>query len=153
MIREASGNLLRSGLEALVNPVNCVGVMGAGLAAQFKREYGGMFLAYKLDCLRGEVRPGRMHVVRTQRVRPADPRYIINFPTKNHWGDLSEIGDIKAGLIDLRVTIRNYGISSIAVPALGCGLGGLKWPPVQESIIEALGDLDGVDVAVYPPAD
>lgn len=149
MLNEAEGNLLDAPVDALVNTVNTVGVMGKGIALQFKQAYPDNFRAYEAACRRGEVQLGRMFVVETGLLGP--PRLIINFPTKKHWRGRSKLSDIRSGLADLRRVIREYKITSIAVPPLGCGNGGLNWREVRTLIVEALGDLPDVEVVVYPP--
>ena len=149
MLREAEGNLLDAPVNALVNTVNTVGVMGKGIALQFKQAYPDNFRAYEAACRRGEVRLGRMFVVETGLLDQS--RLIINFPTKKHWRARSKLSDIKAGLADLRRVISDYQVTSIAVPPLGCGNGGLDWRDVRPLTVEALGDLPGVDVVIYPP--
>jgi O-acetyl-ADP-ribose deacetylase (regulator of RNase III) len=124
--------------------------MGKGIALQFKQAYPDNFRAYEAACRRGEVQLGRMFVFETGLM--GQPRLIINFPTKKHWRARSRLTDIKAGLADLRRVIRDYRITSVAVPALGCGNGGLDWRDVRPLITEALGDLPDVQVMVYPPA-
>jgi O-acetyl-ADP-ribose deacetylase (regulator of RNase III) len=148
MLSEETGSLLDATADALVNTV---GVMGKGLALQFKQAYPGNFRAYQAACRRGEVQPGRMFVYETG--TPDHPRYVINFPTKGHWRANSKLSDIRAGLADLRQVILGRPIRSIAVPPLGCGNGGLDWRDVRPLIIEALGDLPDVHVMVYPPQD
>lgn len=149
MIEEARGNLLEADAEALVNTVNTVGHMGKGIALQFKQAFPENFLAYARAVKRDEVRPGRMFVVPTGFL--ANPRYIINFPTKRHWRGRSRIEDIDAGLEALVQEIRRLGIRSIAVPPLGCGNGGLDWRDVEPRIRRALGDLSGVRVLLFAP--
>lgn len=149
MISEETGSLLDAPADALVNTVNTVGVMGKGLALQFKQAYPGNFRAYQAACRNGEVRLGRMLVYEPG--VPGQPRYLVNFPTKGHWRDRSHLGGIRAGLADLRRVILDRGITSIAVPPLGCGNGGLDWRDVRPLIDEALADLPGVRVLVYPP--
>lgn len=149
MLREAEGNLLDAPVDALVNTVNTVGVMGKGIALQFKQAYPENFRAYEAACRRGELQLGQMFVVETGLL--GQPRLIINFPTKKHWRAQSKLSDIRAGLGDLRRVISEYKITSIAVPPLGCGNGGLDWGEVRPLIIEALGDLPSVEVLVYPP--
>jgi O-acetyl-ADP-ribose deacetylase (regulator of RNase III) len=144
-----TGNLLDADAEALVNPVNTVGVMGKGLALQFRQAYPENFRAYQFASARHVVRLGRMFVHETGLPHP---RFIINFPTKGHWRDASRLADIKMGLDDLRLVIGVREIRSVAVPALGCGLGGLDWDEVLPLITGALGDLPDVQVLVYPPA-
>ncbi|GIW55011.1 MAG: hypothetical protein KatS3mg082_1415 [Nitrospiraceae bacterium] len=143
------GNIFSESVEAIVNPVNCVGVMGNGLALQFRTVWPENFRAYSADCARGEVRPGRMFVVEVSET--SLPRYIINFPTKRHWRDRSRIEDIEAGLAALVDTIRCLGIASVAVPALGAGLGGLDWPDVRDRIERAMTPLLDVRVVVFEP--
>lgn len=149
MVSDERGNLLEATADALVNTVNTVGVMGKGIALQFKQAYPANFRAYEAACRRGEVRLGSMFTFETGLLDA--PRYIINFPTKGHWRAQSKLSDIKAGLADLRREIRDRDIRSIAIPPLGCGNGGLDWRDVRPLIIEALSDLPGVHVMVFPP--
>jgi O-acetyl-ADP-ribose deacetylase (regulator of RNase III) len=151
MISEEDGSLLDATADALVNTVNTVGVMGKGLALQFKQAYPGNFCAYQAACRNGEVCLGRMFVYEPG--APGQPRYLINFPTKGHWRANSKLSDIRTGLADLRQVILDRGITSIAVPPLGCGNGGLSWQDVRPLIVAALGDLPGVTVLLYPPQD
>jgi O-acetyl-ADP-ribose deacetylase (regulator of RNase III) len=150
MIHFQSGNLFESKAQALVNPINCVGVMGKGLALQFKSAFPNNFKVYAAACKRSEVQPGRMLVVETQ-LRGAT-ELIINFPTKRHWRDASLLGDIESGLVDLVRVIRARSIASIAIPALGAGLGGLAWLDVRALIEAAMAELPEVDVQVFEPA-
>jgi len=149
MIEFATGDILQDEAEAIVNSVNCVGVMGRGVALQFKKAWPDNFNAYAAACDRKEVQPGRPFVFDTGRV--THPRYIINFPTKRHWRGKSRIQDIEAGLDALIGIVRERGIRSIALPPLGSGLGGLEWLDVRTRIEAALGDLDDVRVRVYEP--
>ena len=149
MIRIAKGNIFNSGCEALVNPVNCVGVMGKGLALQFKQRFPANFAACAEACRAGELVPGRMHLFDS---RSPQPRYIVNFPTKRHWRDASRLGDVARGLGALAAVIAANHIRSIAVPPLGCGLGGLSWHDVRQLIDRHLSPLDQVDIVVYGPA-
>lgn len=150
MIQCVQGDILEAQAEALVNTVNSVGVMGRGIALQFKRAYPDNFKAYAAACERGEVRPGRMFVF--DRGEDAHPRYIINFPTKLHWRGKSRIEHIESGLEALVGEIRTRQIRSIAVPPLGSGLGGLDWAEVKPLIDRALAQVPDVDVEVYEPA-
>lgn len=150
MVRTARGNLLDAEVDALVNTVNTVGVMGKGVALQFKRAFPENFKAYKRACDAGEVQPGRMFVFDLGGL--VRPRYIMNFPTKGHWRSRSRLEDIEEGLNSLAEVIGRLGIKSIAIPPLGCGHGGLDWSVVFPLIEEALGGLSGVDVVVYEPA-
>lgn len=150
MMRYTAGNLLEADAEALVNTVNCVGVMGKGIALQFKQAFPENYEQYRQACERGEVRPGRMFVFDTGRF--VGPKYIINFPTKQHWKGKSKIEDVQSGLDALVEAIRARGIRRIAVPPLGCGNGGLDWGVVRRLIQSKLGGLEGVEVLVYEPA-
>ena len=149
MIRFTTGDILAEDAEALVNTVNCVGVMGRGIALQFKKAFPENFRVYAAACRRGEVQPGRMFVFETGAL--TNPRYIINFPTKRHWRGNSRIEDIDAGLKDLATVIRQRDIRSIAVPPLGAGLGGLEWSEVRPRIEETLRAFNDLDVVVFEP--
>lgn len=149
MIRFKTGDMFAEEAEALVNTVNCVGVMGRGVALQFKRAYPSNFKAYAARCKRGEMKPGRVFVFETGSGVP--PQYIINFPSKRHWRGKSRIEDIESGLQSLVQEIRERDIRSVAIPPLGTGLGGLDWSLVRSRIIEAFNKLDSVDVTVFEP--
>ena len=149
MIRYRTGDILAEDAEALVNTVNCVGVMGRGIALQFKKAFPENFLEYTSACERREVQPGRLFVFETGQL--TNPRYIINFPTKRHWRGKSRIEDIESGLLALAELIRQRGIRSIAVPPLGSGLGGLDWLEVRPRIEEALRGVNDLDVVVFEP--
>jgi O-acetyl-ADP-ribose deacetylase (regulator of RNase III) len=150
MIEFRTGDILKCEAEALVNTVNCVGVMGRGIALQFKNAFRGNFQAYAAACKRGQVQPGRMFVFETGQLTP--PRYIVNFPTKRHWRGKSRIEDIEAGLLALAEVIRSHHMKSIALPPLGSGLGGLDWAAeVRPRVEAALGSLFGVKVLVFEP--
>jgi O-acetyl-ADP-ribose deacetylase (regulator of RNase III) len=151
MLEFTSGDILKCEAAALVNTVNCVGVMGRGLALQFKHAFPENFKAYEAACRRRVVRPGSMFVFETGQLMP--PRFIVNFPTKRHWRDKSRIEDIEAGLADLVRVVLGKGIHSIAVPPLGCGLGGLNWSEVRPRIERALGQLEHVRVLVFEPGN
>lgn len=148
MVRIASGNLLRAEVDALVNTVNTVGVMGKGVAYQFKQAFPANYKAYEAACKRDEVVIGKMFVTFTGQL---EPRLIINFPTKKHWKGNSKIKDIEAGLQDLVRVIQVYDIRSIAIPPLGCGLGGLRWEDVRPLIEKAFNDLPSVEVLLFEP--
>jgi O-acetyl-ADP-ribose deacetylase (regulator of RNase III) len=145
------GNLLDADVEGLVNTVNTVGVMGKGLALQFKRRFPSNFEVYAEACKRGEVQVGRMLVMETAQVM--GPRFIINFPTKKHWQDPSRLEYVRAGLVALVSEVRTRGIRSIAVPPLGCGNGGLAWSEVRPLIDRAVTQLPEVRVLVFAPDD
>lgn len=140
-------DIFLSGADALVNPVNCVGVSGAGLAKKFKEFFPENFSAYTKACSENEVRPGQPYVFSYS----AFILYIINFPTKRHFRDKSKVEDISSGLDWLKDYLENNkDIRSIAIPALGCGLGGLSWQDVKILIEEKLG-LVSCEVLVYAP--
>jgi len=150
MVEFIRGDILKAEAEALVNPVNCVGVMGRGLALEFKRAFPENFRAYAEACKREEVQPGRMYTVDLGRGN-ANPRYIINFPTKRHWRGMSRMADIESGLEALVVEARRLSLRSLAIPALGCGLGGLNWSAVRRLIVVALDALPEARALVYEP--
>lgn len=150
MIKFTTGDILSANTQALVNTVNCVGIMGRGIALQFKNEFPDNFQAYASACARDEVQPGRMFVF--ERRRLTNPKFIINFPTKRHWKGKSRIEDVDSGLIALAREIHNRGIRSIAIPPLGSGLGGLDWLDVRPRIISALEHLQDVEVTIYEPS-
>ena len=149
MIEYKTGDLFAEDVEALVNSVNCVGVMGRGIALQFKNSFPDNYKKYVAACKRQEVRPGHMFVFVTHQL--ANPRYIINFPTKRHWRGKSRLEDIESGLRALVQEIRERGIRSIAIPALGSDLGGLEWTQVRQRIEVALREYEDIKVVVFPP--
>ncbi|MDR2688952.1 MAG: macro domain-containing protein [Azoarcus sp.] len=149
MIEYASGDILKCEADALVNTVNCVGVMGRGIALQFKNAFPENFKAYEAACKRDAVQPGRMFVHETGQLTP--PRFIVNFPTKRHWRGKSRIEDIEAGLVDLVKVICDFGVRSVAIPPLGAGLGGLEWNEVRPRIERAVADLADVRILVFEP--
>lgn len=136
-------------VEALVNPVNCFAKAGRGLDELFRQRFPSNHEAFAARCGAGEVVPGKMDV--HDLGADAKPRWIINFPTKRHWRDPSQLEDIESGLVDLRRVIVELNIRSIAIPALGCGLGGLDWAVVKPRIVAALQDLPGVDISIFEP--
>jgi O-acetyl-ADP-ribose deacetylase (regulator of RNase III) len=149
MIELKMGDILAEDAEALVNTVNCVGIMGRGVALQFKQAFPENFKAYERACKMGEVEPGRMFVFDTGQL--THPRYIINFPTKRHWRGRSRIEDIQTGLDALVAEVRRRGIRSIALPPLGAGLGGLPWADVRSRIERAFLALPDVHAVVFEP--
>lgn len=139
------GNILNSPAQTLVNPVNCVGVMGKGLALQFRRRFPSMFRDYVKRCQQGEVRIGEPYLYRGKFL------WILNFPTKVHWRNPSQLEYIVEGLNHFRLKYRQWGVESVAFPALGCGCGNLNWEqvlPVMESI---LGEIEDIRVEIYAP--
>jgi O-acetyl-ADP-ribose deacetylase (regulator of RNase III) len=151
MMRFIQGNLLEAPVEALVNTVNTVGVMGKGIALMFKEAFPGNFLAYEDACKGHEVKIGRMFVTETGAL--SGPRWIINFPTKKHWRQPSRLEWITEGLGDLKRVIQQKHIRSIALPPLGSGNGGLNWGEVRQQVERVLGDLEDVDIVVYEPTE
>lgn len=149
MIKITSGNLLKSSAEALVNTVNCDGYMGKGIALQFKQAFPNNYKAYHNACKRGEVVPGKMFVFEEQIENGS--KIIINFPTKRHWRSKSRLEDIKLGLESLITAIKEHKVQSIAIPPLGCGLGGLKWEVVKPLIEDAFASIPEVEVFLYEP--
>lgn len=151
MIKLTQGNLLAAPAQALVNTVNTVGIMGRGIALQFKQAYPAMFRDYERACRAGEVQLGKVQVFDLGGLM-GGPRWIINFPTKGHWRADSRMADIDAGLKDLVATIRKLRIRSIAIPPLGCGNGGLDWNEVRPRIEAALAEVPEVEALVYAPS-
>lgn len=149
MITYTTGNLLDAEVEALVNTVNTVGVMGKGIALMFKERFPVNMAAYAQACKAGEVQTGKMFVTETGELM--GPRWIVNFPTKQHWRAKSQRQWIIDGLADLRGFIERNQVRSIAIPPLGAGNGGLDWAEVKPYVDQALGDLQGVDVIVFEP--
>lgn len=149
MMRFTEGNLLDADVEAVVNTVNTVGVMGKGIALMFKERFPENYAAYAAACKAKEVRIGKMFVSPTNELD--GPRWVINFPTKEHWRAPARLDWVRAGLAALRKVIQERQIRSVALPPLGCGNGGLDWAEVRPLIEDALGDLDDVDIVVYEP--
>jgi O-acetyl-ADP-ribose deacetylase (regulator of RNase III) len=149
MMRFTQGNLFDAQVDAVVNTVNTVGVMGKGIALMFKEKFPENYQAYAAACKRKEVQIGTMFVTRSREL--SGPRWIINFPTKKHWRQPSKLEWIEEGLTDLRRVIAEKGIRSVAIPPLGSGNGGLEWSDVRARIETALTDLADTEVIVYEP--
>ena len=147
MIEFTKGDMFDISVDARVNTVNCVGVMGTGVALAFKKRYPEMFKDYENACREGRVRPGALHVWKS-----LTGDWVINFPTKRDWRDPSRYEDISSGLDALRIYLREQGPISVALPALGCGHGGLEWDKVSGMIENGLGDLKA-RVLVFEPQD
>lgn len=155
MIKFTTGNLFDSSAEALVNTVNCVGVMGKGIALECKKRFPENYIKYREACDQGHVLIGLMFVTNIDYSEfnnpyPEDILYIVNFPTKQHWKNPSKLEWIVSGLDSLRSFLINYEIQSVAIPALGCGNGGLDWSTVRPIIVEKLQDLP-IDITIYEP--
>ena len=148
MITFTQGNLLEARAEALINTVNTVGVMGKGIALMFKERFDENFRRYAAACKTKEVQTGKMFVTPVHELD--GPRWIINFPTKQHWRAPSRMEWVVEGLQDLRRFLIEHQVKSIAIPPLGAGNGGLEWAEVREQIERALGDLD-IDILVFEP--
>lgn len=150
MIEYKIGDIFANDAEAIVNTVNCVGVMGRGLALQYKNKYPQNFKEYANACKDEQVVPGKMFVHQTGQL--TNPKYIINFPTKRHWKANSKIEDIESGLDDLVKVIDKLNIKSISIPPLGSGLGGLNWQIVKQKIEDKLSNID-CDIVVFEPLE
>lgn len=151
MIRFTTGNLLKADVEALVNTVNTVGVMGKGIALQFKEKFQENYKLYKKAAQQNSLQVGTVFIVPTNRIDHV--KWIVNFPTKRNWRQPSKIEYIEDGLNDLIEQIKAKNIKSIAMPPLGCGNGGLDWSIVKEIIIRKLLILENVDIIVYEPSE
>ena len=152
MIRFVQGNLFDSRAEALVNAVNTVGVMGRGVALEFKHRFPENYRAYHIACKREELIVGKMFTFDLGRETSLDqPRWIINFPTKQHWRNPSKLEFVRAGTEDFVRVIESHGITSVALPALGCGTGGLEWKTVRGLLEVVLEPLDHVAFEVFEP--
>ena len=175
MIQFTTGDIFQSDAQALVNPVNCVGVMGAGLALKFKDRYPDNFRAYADACHRKRLAPGKLFTFEmpgddaetrpyqnpgkprflpSGRIPVAEcnpSRYIINFPTKVHWKDPSQLEHVEMGLRALAREITSLRIDSVAIPALGAGLGGLEWPGVKDLIKSTMNRHLSTRITVYQP--
>jgi len=149
MIHIKKGNIVKADTDALVNTVNCVGIMGRGIALQFKKAYPENFEAYRKVCKVKKLHPGIVYTYKLPIL--GGVQYIINFPTKRHWKGKSKLEDIQQGLEALAQEIKRLGIKSISIPPLGCGLGGLNWEAVRPMIERALGALTDVEVYIYEP--
>ncbi len=149
MIKYITGNILDSDAQALINTVNTVGVMGKGIALQFKKAYHNNFKAYAEACKRNEVKIGKLFVTKDSNFNSGE-KYIINFPTKTDWRKPSEYHYIESGLDDLINVLADNNIESVAIPPLGAGNGGLDWKKVKRIIEEKLNNLNVV-IFVYEP--
>lgn len=143
MITYKTGDIFQSNAQVITNTINCVGVMGKGLALAYKKKYPAMFSDYKARCDKGEVNPGQPYLWEDEKTQ------ILNFPTKRHWKQDSLLSDVEEGLKYLAENYAQMGISSLALPPLGCGLGGLNWSDVKNIINKHLGPIEDLDVYVY----
>jgi O-acetyl-ADP-ribose deacetylase (regulator of RNase III) len=145
MITYIQGNIFESPAQVLTNTVNCVGVMGKGLALEFKKRHPDLFADYKKRCDRLDVKPGRPYLWENDKVQ------VLNFPTKRHWRESSRLEDIEEGLKYLAQNYEHWGIYTLALPPLGCGNGGLSWNEVKPLVETHLGPLSDLEVFVYLP--
>ncbi|HDQ25387.1 MAG TPA: Appr-1-p processing protein [bacterium] len=145
MITVRMGNIFESKKQTLTNTVNCVGVMGKGIALEFKNKFPDMFKDYEKRCKAGDVKPGRPYLYKT-----LIGHWILNFPTKDHWRSLANLNSIIQGLEYLKNNYKPWGITSIALPPLGCGNGQLEWRVVGPTIYRHIKNLD-IDVELYAP--
>jgi O-acetyl-ADP-ribose deacetylase (regulator of RNase III) len=146
MLKTLSGDLFASHAQTLVNAVNCVGVMGKGIALEFKKHYPAMFEDYVARCKRNEVRLGEPYLF-----RDSNGAMILNFPTKDHWGSPSRLEDIEEGLEYFARHAADWGVISVAFPPLGCGNGGLAWSDVEPLTHRKLGSLS-IEIEIYSPS-
>lgn len=146
MLKFIDGDLFEHPADILVNPVNCVGVMGKGIAKEFKKRYPEMFVEYKEACDKGYLKPGTLYIY----IDDYEGKVIINFATKNHWKSSSEYRWIETGLEELREYLLNHKYNSICIPALGCANGGLDWDRVKPLIEKYLSDLPQ-EITVFNP--
>jgi len=149
MVSVITGNIFKSSAEAFVNPVNCVGTMGAGLAKQFKKRFPNNFESYYEACVKRRIYLGKVYIYSLEGKESL--KYIVNFPTKNLFRTKSTLENIKLGLKDLEYRVIEYSMASIAIPALGCGLGGLRWDNVKPLLLEFAGRLPDVTIIIYAP--
>ena len=149
MIHYEQGDIFESKAEAIVNPVNTVGVMGKGLALQFKRRYPRNFRAYAQICRERGITPAKPFLF--DRAPQSHPRYIINLATKRHWRDASQLADIESGLKALADLLEARNITSVAIPAIGAGLGQLDWQKIRPLIDQHLADLQDTHITVFQP--
>lgn len=145
------GNIIDTNSEALVNTVNTEGIMGAGIALQFKKAFPENFKLYEKASKSGKIKIGNIFVTETGSL--TNPKFIINFPTKKHWRHPSKLSWIKEGLEDLRNFIIRKKIRSIAIPPLGCGNGKLNWKDVKPLIIEAIDGIEDLEVLLFEPSE
>ena len=151
MMRFTKGNLLDANVEAVVNTVNTVGVMGKGIALMFRERFPNNYKEYQAACKAGEMQVGTMLVTSVDEL--SGLHWVINFPTKMHWRQPTKLEWVRAGLVALKDVIRDKQIHSIALPALGCGNGGLNWHVVRPLIEGMLSDLKDVEIVVYEPTE
>lgn len=141
-----SGNIFDSKCAALTDAVNCVGIKGAGLAFQFKQKFPTSYMEYRQYCMSGQMQPGKVLISQEQDIT------IVHFPTKQNWQDSSKLEWIEIGLRDLVAQVNSRSIQSIAIPSLGCGLGGLNWSDVRPLIVAACNNMPNCQVEIFGAA-
>lgn len=144
MIVFKTGDIFKSHMKTLVNPVNCVGVMGAGLALEFKKKHPKMYRGYRAICDQGKLRPGTLLFSSIEE----NGHTILSFATKDHFKNPAQLEWIESGLIKFATNYQEFGIDSVAFPMLGCGLGGLDWQEVKPLMIQYLEPLD-IEIEIY----
>lgn len=147
-IMDVGDNIFNSRTETLVNTVNCVGIMGKGLAKEFKKHFPEMYEDYRIHCENNEIKPGQPYFWKNQ----SGGKSVLNFPTKQHWKGNSRLEWIESGLKFFSDNYHNWGIVSIAFPALGCTNGGLDWESVEPLMIHQLHKLRDITIEIYPPS-
>lgn len=142
------GDLFDAKVEALVNPVNTRGVMGKGVALEFKKRFPSNYYRYVEACKNNELSPGGLFVTRSEQ---DNPKWIVNVATKKHWKDKSDMNWIIFGLVHIKYFVLEENIETIAMPALGVGNGGLSWQDVKKQMIKSLPQLEDTEVFIYEP--
>lgn len=149
MIKFLRGDIFVSDCQAIVNPVNCVGVSGTGLAEALRYRYPNNFAEYRNLCLRKQLYPGKLLVVKTEAI--FNPLYVINFPTKQHWRDPSKLSYVEDGIIEMLSVLSDFKIKSVAIPALGCGKGKLDWSDVRRLMEDHFSKEEDIYFEIYEP--
>lgn len=151
MITITKDNIFDLKVEALVCPCNCVGVAGKGLALEFKKRFPSQYKVYIHACKKGYLSPGSIFYDCLEQQNELTQKHVLYFPTKDHWKNNSKYEYISEGLKELGTFVGYCGIKSIAIPALGCGCGGLQWNIVRKLIVSAFQDINDVDVYICEP--
>ena len=148
-----TGDMFQESADAIVNTVNCVGVMGKGVALEFKRRWPENFKAYKRLCDSHELRPGKVYVHQEGDMLSGSRRFLINFPTKDHWRAKSKMEFIDTGLDAFIAEVKRLRIKSVVMPPLGCGNGGLDWAEVKALMTDKLSPVEGVEFVIFAPSE
>ena len=147
-IMDSGDNIFNSRTETLVNTVNCVGIMGKGLAKEFKKHFPEMYEEYRIRCTNNEIKPGHPYIWKNT----TGGKSVLNFPTKEHWKGNSRVEWIESGLKIFTDNYHNWEIVSIAFPALGCTNGGLDWESIEPLMLHHLQKLRDITIEIYPPS-